>query len=116
MSTGLKTKEVVEVVSVSTAIKDKGVCVTCSHAPTCVFLKASHRPTWFCEEFDEVAAAPAAYSAAEAAVPQLKLSTNGNGNGNGNGASAGLCYNCETRTTCNYRKPGQAVFNCEEYS
>lgn len=111
MSMGLKTKEVVEVVSVSTSIKDKGVCVTCSHAPTCVFLKSSHRPTWYCEEFDEVAAAPV--SLGEAAVPQLKASTNGNGNGNG--VSAGLCYNCEIRTTCNYRKPGQAVFNCEEY-
>jgi hypothetical protein len=113
MTTGLKTKEVVEVVSISTPIKDKGICVTCSHAPTCVFLKASSRPTWFCEEFDEFAAAPAGTSTVSATFTNVH--PNGNGNGNGNGGSAGLCSNCDVRANCMHRAPGAPVFECEEY-
>jgi hypothetical protein len=113
MTTGLKTKEVVEVVSISTPMGEKGLCITCSHAPTCVFMKASHRPTWYCEEFDEIENSPAGFRNAQAAIPQMPHSTNGNGNGNG--VSAGLCFNCDVRTSCNYRQPGKAVYNCEEY-
>jgi hypothetical protein len=117
MTTGLKTKEIVEVVSISTPIKDKGICVTCSHAPSCVFLKASSRPTWFCEEFDEFTAAAASMQNASTTLASIHsgVHTNGNGNGNGNGGSAGLCSNCEVRTACVHRKPGAPVFECEEY-
>lgn len=112
MSTVLKTKEIVEVVSVSTPIKDKGICSTCSHAPTCVFMKASHRPTWYCEEFDEFTAMP---ENRHADMSVLATRPGTNGNGNGNGVSAGLCYNCDVRTNCTYRTPGKPVYDCEEY-
>lgn len=113
MTTDLKTKEIVEVVSISTPIKDKGICVTCSHAPSCVFLKASGRPTWFCEEFDEFNATSA--SAGVASITLSDMQAGVKTNGNGNGGSAGLCSNCEVRTGCVHRKPGAPVFECEEY-
>ena len=115
MTTGLKTQETVEVVSISTPIKDKGICVTCSHAPSCVFLKASSRPTWFCEEFDEFNAAAAGVQTASTTLASIQSGAYTNGNGNGNGGVAGLCSNCDVRGACVHRKPGASVIECEEY-
>ena len=103
------TKPVVETISVSTSLAEKGLCETCAQAPGCVFLKASHRPVWYCEEFDEQTPVITGFTAP--AVPKPHT----NGNGNGNGHAQGLCANCEARKECTYRVPGRAVFECEEY-
>ena len=112
MSTAIKTQEAVEVISVSTPMKDLGLCVTCMHAASCVTLKASQRPIWFCEEFD-VHGVPENTKSVLLAVPVPGPSP---ANGNGDALGLGLCANCATKADCMYRQAGKTVINCEEYA
>jgi hypothetical protein len=93
--------------SVSTPIKQLGVCSTCRHLDRCLFVKAARQPIWSCEEFDSSGAAT---SGAARTLPQPRPVNLGEGQ------AEGLCVNCEVRTGCALRKPGVTVVECESYS
>ncbi len=86
--------------------KELGICVTCNHLPTCLFRRAARYPIAFCEEFD--ASGSAAPIPAVSAAPRREFNF-------GVGQVLSLCADCTGRTGCLHRKPGVAVWNCEDY-
>ncbi|MBN2082878.1 hypothetical protein JW859_11835 [bacterium] len=91
-------------------IRQLGICTTCVHQGTCLFLAAARKPVWFCDEFDDVRGEQHAEEPrpvkAPAPVDQLSFSE---------AQHIGLCTNCESRKECMHRQPGQAVWECEDY-
>ena len=84
-----------------------GICTTCNHMPTCLFLKVARNPVWFCDEFTSDSAAS---SAKIAALPELEVKARSNEK-----LDWGLCSNCAELEKCAYRALGKAVLHCEEY-
>lgn len=87
-----------------------GICSTCIHQSTCLFLKASHNPVWFCDEFCDDSAA--AGEERKAPVVESKPASEVNF---GEAQRIGLCTNCESRKECMHRRPGEPVWECEDY-
>lgn len=92
--------------SVSTQLKHLGVCTTCRHLDRCLFVKAARQPIWSCEEFDDHGAATAD------AVRPVKQPKPAN---LGEGQPAGLCADCDVRSDCAKRRPGEAITECADY-
>jgi len=90
--------------------RELGICSTCINVQGCTFRRGVHEAIWDCDEFSAQEAPSAVPRPAPKAVP-IKTATNGNGNG----AAAGLCYDCEHKTDCVFRRPGVPVLDCEEY-
>jgi hypothetical protein len=91
---------------------DQGICVSCIHRPTCLFREAARHPIFFCEEFDDqvIPGEPAVETKSAQvapAEPQINY---------GEAQELGLCANCNTKTECMNRRPGVAVWHCEDYS
>jgi hypothetical protein len=87
--------------------QDLGICATCNHQASCLFLKAARHPIAFCEEFDASGqAADPRPSAQSAPRPDFNF---------GEGQEQGLCADCATKAGCINRQPGSAVWNCEDY-
>jgi len=94
----------------SAKIKPSGICMTCKHSDSCMYLKDPKYPVLQCEEFDPCESPPAKRAVARterrpaaqeglAAHAELK----------------GLCVNCDNRDHCRYPKPEGGVWHCEEY-
>ena len=96
------------IMEVSSRPTIEGICVTCRHAPRCLFVKATRRPIQHCEEFDDGGSA-----AKPGNIPALKVDKGINLE---QGQAVGLCANCDTRLTCMHREPGVNVQECEDYS
>lgn len=86
--------------------QELGICATCNHQATCLFLRAARHPIAFCEEFDASGAASPRPAVKTAARPDFNF---------GEGQELGLCADCAEKTGCMHRKPGAAVWNCEDY-
>lgn len=108
MTTMVKT-ETQTMTSTSTPVRELGICETCNHNATCLFLKASRHPVWYCDEFD--ATNTSVKSDKPAAVSMPKPADHYFGEA----IHVGLCANCDSRTGCSYRKPGVTVVECENY-
>jgi len=91
------------------AALEMGVCVTCNSAPTCVNLKATHQPIWFCDQFDDYQ--PSAVSAGE---PHAKVKPTATLLPT-NGSLEGLCRTCGNNKSCVNQTPGISKLYCEEY-
>lgn len=83
-----------------------GICTTCKHKESCVYLQNSVEPVYHCEEFyQEEAAAittePEVSTEAEDVDEVVEYK--------------GLCKNCDHRMTCVYSKSESGIWNCEEY-
>jgi hypothetical protein len=89
--------------------QEMGICKSCVHRSTCLFLASARRPIYFCEEFDdrngdELVKAPAVDS-----PPREEINY-------GEAQEQGLCANCVSKADCMNRRPGVAVWHCEDYS
>ena len=88
--------------------KAAGICATCNHAGTCLFLRAARRPVWHCDEFD---GAQASAPAAAAPPPGLASASHSPAEL----AELGLCADCESRQGCAHRRAGTPVYTCDDY-
>ncbi|MCK4657314.1 MAG: hypothetical protein KAT85_09775 [candidate division Zixibacteria bacterium] len=84
-----------------------GLCVTCEHAPTCVFAQSGIQPVVFCEEYDEEQVVNAGttnmlHRQNRQEEPDFSLK--------------GLCVNCANRKDCTHRKPVTGIWHCEDYA
>jgi hypothetical protein len=86
--------------------RELGICLTCSHQPRCLFVRAARRPIMYCDEFDNQSASPALPDNGQPLPASHTL---------GQGPEPGLCVNCEERLGCNHRDPETTVHECEEY-
>lgn len=84
-----------------------GICVTCDHRSTCLFMKASRRPVWFCDEFISVESDRKTESSVTSKATDKVESLDAR--------LMGLCANCEEVKNCKHRTDGVAVLNCEDY-
>jgi len=86
-----------------------GICVTCNSAPSCVNLKATHQPIWYCDQFDDYVPPSAATEKPRllAKAPIVQLSTNG--------SLEGLCRTCGNKNDCVNQTPGISKLFCEEH-
>lgn len=85
-----------------------GICSTCRHLQRCLFVKAARQPIQFCEEFDE--------RAKEGECETASLPERSQAVSDGQGVDPGICVNCDSRLTCMHRKPGETVYECQDYS
>ena len=76
----------------------KGLCMSCNHAKTCVFLAQSTDPIWRCGEFDPSGTMRAPTSPVDLTNQPL-----------------GLCVNCERLPTCSLPKAEGGVWSCDEF-
>ena len=86
-----------------------GLCATCDHAKTCLFLQAAHHPVWHCDEFDDGTTSTAKGHGRELSTPSPESYSATTL------AEKGLCVTCETRNGCRLRRPGLATQDCNEY-
>jgi hypothetical protein len=95
----------------STQVKEAGLCVTCRHAPRCLFYKAARQAIWFCDEFDDTQGE----GKTSTSTPMPKNYLDEQPHDLEQGPPPSLCVNCENRMTCMNRKPGETVLECEDY-
>jgi hypothetical protein len=86
------------------ATPEGGLCLTCTKAPDCALRQTDNTPKIFCEDFDDqaVTVKEEIYQTSQKEKkdePQLK----------------GLCSTCDLRLTCNFTKPEEGIWHCEEY-
>jgi len=104
----VETKEMTVPAGAMSEIKQLGICSTCVNQGTCLFLKASSQPVWFCDEFTDHKAGEEEPKAAPVIEPAPAEHY-------GEAQGVGLCLNCEARTDCMHRRPGEPVWDCEDY-
>lgn len=88
-----------------TRLNRTGLCFTCVHALSCVFLDRAKSPVWQCEEFDDRGDAPEPIIAPFPVVAHPKPAP-----------TVGLCGNCDHYETCSLPKAEGGVWYCEEYA
>lgn len=89
-----------------TSKPDLGLCVSCDHAPTCIYLSSTREPIAQCEEFSTWAAAPrpvALLARPEPAIAAVDV------------RPLGLCMNCDNLASCVLPKSEAGVWHCSEY-
>lgn len=92
--------------SVSSPMKELGLCITCRHQNRCLFVKAARQPIWYCDEFDSGNEGEGDAPRAVPPKPAANL---------GEGQPEGLCADCAERSDCTQRQPGVAVSECADY-
>ena len=90
--------------------QEMGICLSCVHRATCLFLASARRPIYFCEEFDD------RNGNSESAAPAQVATANREEINYGEAQEQGLCANCVSKADCMNRRPGVAVWHCEDYS
>jgi hypothetical protein len=89
--------------------RELGICSTCNHRSSCLFLKTARHPIAFCEEFDD--------STSQAVSPEPPRKEKRLSEINyGQGQEEGVCVTCANRSSCVYRQPGVAIWDCEDFS
>ena len=85
-----------------------GVCAACKYDPDYIYEALSGGVILQCEQFE--LAFPAQVARPTSARPRAW-----SGNAKDTGGYAGLCSNCENRSSCVYPKPEGGVWHCDEY-
>jgi hypothetical protein len=111
-STTVKTGE--KISAVSRKSEYGGLCMTCEHAPTCIYPRDLDRPVWQCEEF-EVCEAPLEKASVSSFLAEASAKSRTDIDEGEEVKFKGLCLNCENRKTCIFPKPEEGVWRCEEY-
>jgi len=93
--------------------KIKGLCQTCRHTPSCLFLEHNRSPVAQCEEFDTDGARPVRSEGKTVRAPGSTMVPDASRGGKRR--FTGLCTDCENRTSCAFPKPEGGVWHCEEY-
>ena len=70
----------------------QGLCTSCMHAQTCMYLKKQELPVFHCEEFEIAPVSGQQYKEAPLRSTPSERQTR----------YRGLCLNCENRETCIY--------------
>lgn len=92
----------------SPQFRELGICSTCNHRASCLFLRSARHPIAFCEEFDGTANDAVQKPAIK---PKALAKVNF-----GQAQEEGVCVTCTNRTSCVYRQPGLAIWDCEDFS
>ena len=85
-----------------------GVCSACEHDTECIYEAISGGVFLQCEQFELASPAPVAHPTSAQAYAFFRNEKETNG-------YAGLCSNCDNRSTCIYPKPEGGVWRCDEY-
>ena len=83
----------------------QGLCTSCMHAQTCMYLKKQELPVFHCEEFE----------IAPVSGRQYKEATLRSTSSEQQVRYGGLCLNCENSETCIYAGTEGGVWYCEMY-
>lgn len=83
----------------------QGLCTSCMHAQTCMYLKKQELPVFHCEEFEIAPVSGHKYREATLQSTPSERQTR----------YRGLCSNCENRETCIYADTEGGVWHCEMY-
>lgn len=95
---------VLEKNEVKEVISRDGLCMTCKHSSSCMYLKGAVDSILNCEEFEneEKPIAKITHIQEKREDSSSKV-------------FAGLCANCENRNTCTFERSESGVWHCEEY-
>ncbi len=85
----------------------QGICASCRHMATCIYMKELPRPVLSCDLFEGHAVQKSE------AVP--RNAGNGRLPRSNPRKFTGLCASCQKIETCIYPKPEGGVWHCEEY-
>ncbi|MCP4685115.1 MAG: hypothetical protein GY867_06645 [bacterium] len=91
----------------------KGLCLTCNHTETCMYLVRSTGPIWHCEEHDDCNPISATTSTVVAPEPTTGVAQSPQSVATDQ--PLGLCRNCDKLPTCCLPKAEGGVWFCEEY-
>ena len=81
-----------------------GLCTNCARVSSCAYRLRGDGPVLHCEEFS-IPRMPSGLSAAHREAPRPPSS-----------AVGGLCATCRHFSSCTLRRPGELVWECEEFS
>ena len=95
---------------IASEMKEKGICSTCNHMSTCIYLKKAEQPIYFCEEFDD-------YISSEITnlFQSIPSQTEFNKNREYSSEIKGLCINCDNNQACYFQIRTANISYCEEY-
>lgn len=85
-------------------ISREGLCMTCKHSSSCMYLNGSADSILNCEEFEN----EEKIESKSALVQEKREDASSK-------VFAGLCANCENRNTCTFERNESGVWHCEEY-
>jgi hypothetical protein len=85
---------------------DVALCMSCDHAPICMYRANSSRTMSRCEYFRQKSNSPPGSQHNEFGYGNKLQSSNG---------FLGLCSSCENRQQCTFQKAKDGVWHCEEY-
>lgn len=91
--------------------RKEGLCRDCVAVDTCTFPRDPSRPVWSCDEFDGTGPMPARFPVPDGKAPVPSTGVKGMVSGT---ELKGLCRECTNRQTCQYPKPPEGVWHCEE--
>jgi len=83
----------------------KGICITCKHEKTCIFLRDAKKPIYCCEEYELF---PTQIDNEQNNKPEVKKKHSTN-------EYTGICLNCDNREECKIRCKTSIIWHCEEY-
>ncbi len=90
----------------------KGLCLTCNHIKTCMFLARSTGPVWHCEEHQSL---PIRATTPTVVAPGPRTGLAESPQSESTDQPLGLCRNCDKLPTCCLVKAEGGVWFCEEY-
>lgn len=91
------------------------LCSTCNNVSTCVLFKHHNRPVLYCELFDDYVPPPAIIEINTDVSMTSGIPEGLEPNNTSLMYTEGLCWDCENRETCMYRKREGGTWQCEEY-
>jgi hypothetical protein len=91
--------------------ENSGLCVTCDHAPTCMYVGDAERPVMHCEEFSQHGALPGR----PVPRPALEKIAETLDEEAERFLAVGLCAKCASRATCTLPRPPGGVWQCDAF-
>jgi hypothetical protein len=88
--------------------ENSGLCVTCDHAPTCMYVGDAEHPVMQCEEFSQHGGG----SAARHTLVDLPEALDQEAE---RFLAVGLCATCANRETCTLPRPPGGVWQCDAF-
>lgn len=91
-----------------------GLCSNCRHNESCAYMSYSDKKILQCNEFELQDASPV--EEVENCISQVSSLPEKKDNATDDpNIYLGLCKNCDKRKDCQYVKPGEGVWHCNEY-
>lgn len=96
-------------------VEYRGLCLTCSNAPSCAFLGQFSRPVLQCEQFECLACRPAGSAGEQDSPSDSTIYHTASREDDDSDLYIGLCKTCDERDSCKFTRPESGVWHCEEY-